>query len=297
MVLPNGFENDFVPVGAAFTKTRRLARTRIINIVSALTGEPLAEDTLIVSTSGRNDYRCKGFDVYLEALVRLERKLQAADYQGNVIALMEVPCWLFGPRKDLQERLGSKEQATEPLDLPIITHDLYNLNEDRILCTMKSLGLTNEKGSKVKAVLVPCYLEGNDGIFNLPYYDLLSANDLAVYPSYYEPWGYTPLEACAFKTPCVTTDLSGFGQWVNQVLGREGTLSDGVAVLHRTDNNYFDVADGVAAAIATVLNADKKQRDAMRRKAAALADKAQWKHFIKHYYEAYAFALKKATIQ
>ena len=198
VVLPNGFENDFVPVGAAFTKTRRLARTRIINIVSALTGEPLAEDTLIVSTSGRNDYRCKGFDVYLEALVRLERKLQATDYQGNVIALMEVPCWLFGPRQDLQERLGSKEQATEPLDLPIITHDLYNLNEDRILCTMKSLGLTNEKGSKVKAVLVPCYLEGNDGIFNLPYYDLLSANDLAVYPSYYEPWGYTPLEACAF---------------------------------------------------------------------------------------------------
>ena len=296
VVLPNGFENDFVPVGAAFTKTRRLARTRIINIVSALTGEPLAEDTLIVSTSGRNDYRCKGFDVYLEALVRLERNLQAADYKGNVIALMEVPCWLFGPRKDLQERLTSKEQATEPLELPIITHDLYNLNEDRILCTMKSLGLTNEKGSKVKAVLVPCYLEGNDGIFNLPYYDLLSANDLAVYPSYYEPWGYTPLEACAFKTPCVTTDLSGFGQWVNQVLGREGTLSDGVAVLHRTDNNYFDVADGVAAAIATVLNADKKQRDAMRRKAAALADKAQWKHFIKHYYEAYAFALKKATL-
>ena len=297
VVLPNGFENDFVPVGAAFTKTRRLARTRIINIVSALTGEPLAEDTLIVSTSGRNDYRCKGFDVYLEALVRLERNLQAADYKGNVIALMEVPCWLFGPRQDLQERLTSKEQATEPLELPIITHDLYNLNEDRILCTMKSLGLTNEKGSKVKAVLVPCYLEGNDGIFNLPYYDLLSANDLAVYPSYYEPWGYTPLEACAFKTPCVTTDLSGFGQWVNQVLGHEGTLTDGVAVLHRTDNNYFDVADGVATAIETVLLADKKQRDAMRRKAAALADKAQWKHFIKHYYEAYAFALKKATIK
>ena len=80
------------------------------------------------------------------------------------------------------------------------------------------------------------------------------------------------------------------------MVGHEGTLTDSVAVLHRTDNNYFDVADGVAAAIETVLLADKKQRDAMRRKAAALADKAQWKHFIKHYYEAYAFALKKATI-
>ena len=292
VVLPNGFENDFVPKGGQFTSVRRKARRRILDVATALTGDRLPDDTLIVSTSGRNDYRCKGFDVFLETMAQLKAQLAEADSSARVLALIEVPCWLKGPRADLQNALAEGvKSAAAPLPNPIITHDLWNLNEDRIVRQMWQLGLNNLPTDKVKVILVPCYLEGKDGIFDMPYYHLLAANDLALYPSYYEPWGYTPLESCAFHTPCVTTDLSGFGQWVNEVLGREGELADGVKVIHRTDGNFFEVSAEMCATIRTMLDMTAKERTAARNNAARLADKAQWKNFIKYYYQAYDFAL------
>lgn len=297
VVLPNGFELDFVPKATEFSRQRRDARRRILQTASALTGEALPEDTLIISTSGRNDFRCKGFDVYLEAMKQLRDRLRGSD--RRVVSLIEVPCWLLGPRKDVQERLqaieaGKLQLPASPLDTPMISHDLYNLNEDRILCLIKQLGLFNSQDDAVKVILVPCYLDGNDGIFNLHYYEMLTANDLTIYPSYYEPWGYTPLESVAFKTPCITTDLSGFGQWVNEVLGREGTIADGVAVLRRDDRNYYECAAAICDNIESVMNASHTEMDNMRRSASKFATKAQWKNFIKYYYEAYDFALQRS---
>lgn len=301
VVLPNGFENDFVPKGSAFTAKRKAARKKILQVASALCGQEIKDSTLIVSTSGRNDFRCKGFDVYLEALAQLNSRLRnrmaidgevVMETSTRVLALIEVPCWTIGPRKDLLDKLNGESEIGE-LDNPMITHDLYNLNEDRILCLIKSLGLWNTSEDPVKVLLVPCYLEGQDGIFDMPYYDILTANDLCIYPSYYEPWGYTPLESCAFKTPCITTDLSGFGQWVNSLLGHNGELEDGVKVLHRTDMNYFEVSREICLTIEQILHSDKAERDAMRKNAARIAEKAQWKYFIKHYYEAYKWALQK----
>lgn len=298
VVLPNGFENDFVPKGAAFTKKRKEARQCILNVASKLIGEELDDTTLIVSTSGRNDFRCKGFDVYMEALAQLNARMktlaQAEEelVSQKVLALIEVPCWTKEPRQDLLARLNGTDKSEGGLHTPMITHDLHNLNEDRILCLIKQLGLWNTKNDAVKVILVPCYLEGADGIFNMPYYELLTANDLCLYPSYYEPWGYTPLESCAFKAPCITTDLSGFGQWVNDVLGYQGELSDGVKVIHRDDDNYFDVSREMCEAIEAMMRMPLKDRATLCKKAAALADKAQWKNFIKHYFEAYDFALR-----
>lgn len=295
VVLPNGFELDFVPKGTAFTSKRRQARQRIFQVAKALTGQTFDNDTLIISTSGRNDFRCKGFDVYMEAMKQLNEQLRGTNQQ--VLSLIEVPCWLLGPRTDVQERLqlkGKKAEAINtPLHTPIISHDLYNLNEDRIVNLIKSMGFEDCTNNNVKVILVPCYLDGNDGIFNLHYYDLLTANDLTIYPSYYEPWGYTPLESVAFKTPCITTDLSGFGQWVDSVLGRTGTLTDGVSVLHRDDNNYFECAAEICQVIQQFMNSPKADRDKMRRNAAKFANKAQWENFATDYYKAYEFALNK----
>lgn len=290
VVLPNGFEPDFVPRGAAFTRKRKAGRARILQVADALMGTRLPDDTLIVATSGRNDFRCKGFDVYLEALSRLSQQ----PAERPVLALIEVPCWLKEPRADLQTRLASGQSAGAPLDSPNITHWLYNMDEDRILSLMRQKGLVNAPASRVKVLLVPCYLDGRDGIFNLPYYDLLIASDLCVYPSYYEPWGYTPLEAAAFKIPCVTTDLSGFGQWVDTTLGHAAGLADGVEVIHRTDLNYFDVVEAICQSVRQIAAAPAAELTAMRRRAAALAERAQWKHFIRYYYEAYDFALRHA---
>lgn len=294
VILPNGFDGATVPAGSAFTAKRKAARQRLLRVAAALTGEQLPADTLILSTSGRNDYRCKGFDVFLEAMASLNDTLRrdALHPSRRILALLEVPCWMKQPRTDLAARLEKNGKYTTPLEMPYITHELYNTDEDRIVGTLRTLGLTDPT-APVKAVLIPCYLDGNDGIVGMDYYDLLTANDLCVYPSYYEPWGYTPLEACAYHTPCITTDLSGFGQWVNEILGHEATIDDGVEVIHRDDDNYGDVADTIARTTLRMLTATTAARTKMARAAARLADKAAWKNFIRYYYKAYDVAMAK----
>ena len=159
---------------------------------------------------------------------------------------------------------------------------------------MKFYDMHNRHEDNVKVVFLPCYLDGKDGILNLTYYDVVLGNDLCIYPSYYEPWGYTPLEAVAFKVPCVTTDLSGFGLWANKVFGHTGELADGVKVIHRTDYNYSEVADYIKDTVADFSSMTKTQVEACRKQADALSKKALWKEFIKYYYEAYDIALRHA---
>jgi glycosyltransferase involved in cell wall biosynthesis len=119
--------------------------------------------------------------------------------------------------------------------------------------------------------------------------------DLTAYPSYYEPWGYTPTESVAFHVPCITTDLAGFGQWVNSMKGAEGTLQDGVRVIHRTDYNYSDVANAIKSTIEEFANLSPEAVETIRNNAFAIAEKAQWKNFIQYYYNAYDIALRKAA--
>ena len=201
VVLPNGFDNSFVPKGAAFTRKRKAARKRLLEVANALLGEQLDDDTLIVSTSGRYEFRNKGIDVFVEAMNRL---LRDRDLKKNVVAFIEVPGWVGEPRKDLQERLQNGGQYDTPLDVPQVTHWLHNMSHDNVLGMLKYYDMHNRKDDRVKVIFLPCYLDGKDGIMNLTYYDVVLGNDLCIYPSYYEPWGYTPLEAVAFKVPCIT---------------------------------------------------------------------------------------------
>ena len=291
VVLPNGFDNSFVPSTAKFTRKRNAARRKMLDVANALLGEDLGDDTLLVSTSGRYEFRNKGIDVFVEAMNRL---LRDRDLKKKVVAFIEVPGWVGEPRKDLQERLKSGKKYDTPLDVPQVTHWLHNMSHDNVLGMMKYYDMHNRKDEMVKVIFLPCYLDGNDGIVNLTYYDIVLGNDLCIYPSYYEPWGYTPLEAIAFKVPCITTDLAGFGLWANSVFGKSGEIEDGVKVIHRTDYNYSEVADIIKETVADFSNMPKKQVDACRKNAGELSKKALWSEFIKYYYEAYDIALGKA---
>ena len=291
VVLPNGFDNSFVPKAAQFTKKRKAARKRLLDVANALLGEQLDDDTLIVSTSGRYEFRNKGIDVFVEAMNRL---LRDKDLKKKVVAFIEVPGWVGEPRKDLQERLESGQQYDTPLDVPQVTHWLHNMSHDNVLGMLKYFDMHNRKEDNVKVIFLPCYLDGKDGILNMTYYDVVLGNDLCIYPSYYEPWGYTPLEAVAFKVPCITTDLAGFGLWANTVFGKYGEIEDGVKVIHRTDYNYSEVADAIKDTVAEFSGYTKKQVDECRKKADALSRKALWSEFIRYYYEAYDIALRKA---
>ena len=300
VVLPNGFDDSFVPSAAQFTRKRKAARKRLLDVANALLGEQLDDDTLIVSTSGRYEFRNKGIDVFVEAMNRL---LREKDLKKKVVAFIEVPGWVGEPRKDLQERLQkiqntpSNQSAPKfdtPLEVPQVTHWLHNMSHDNVLGMMKYYDMHNRKDERVKVIFLPCYLDGKDGILNMSYYDIVLGNDLCIYPSYYEPWGYTPLEAVAFKVPCITTDLAGFGQWANQENGGRSEIIDGVKVIHRTDYNYSEVADAIKDTVAEFSSFDAKQVNKARSNADKLSKKALWSQFITYYYQAYDIALRKA---
>ena len=291
VVLMNGFENDFVPKGATFTGKRKRARQLMMRMASCLLGEEFDEDTLIVGTSGRYEFKNKGINVFLESLNRLNRD---KNLKKKVLAFVNVPSWVGDPREDLQQRMKKKDaKYSEPLQCPFITHWLHNMTHDQVLDMLKYLGMGNRAEDKVKVIFVPCYLDGQDGILNKHYYDIIIGQDLSVYPSYYEPWGYTPLESVAFHVPTITTDLAGFGLWVNSLKNQHG-IDDGVEVLHRSDYNYSEVADGIKDTISSFSSKEETEIKSIRKRAAQVAEQALWKHFIKYYYEAYDIALRNA---
>ena len=293
VILENGFEKDFVPTGKTFAEKREAARAARLRVASALTGDAIADDALIIGIGGRMEMRNKGIDMFIEAMAKLNA---CEELERDVVAFIDVPAWSDVAREDLLHRLHSEGTAwNSPLPNPYLTHNLNNFYEDAIACSIRNYYLDNRSGkNRVKVIYVPCYLKGNDGIFNMDYYDVLIGNDLNVYPSYYEPWGYTPLESAAFSIPTVTTDLTGFGLWVNSELGRTGKLADGVEVVCRNDSNYFDAVEEITKTICIFAKLSEKEVADCRKKAAKMAEKALWKHFIRNYRDAYDFALKAA---
>lgn len=289
VVTPNGFEQNFVPA----TKTklalaREAARRRILDVVSALTGQNMDDDTFIVATSGRNEYRNKGIDLFLDAVNRLGE----IDPQRRVLALILVPAWVKEARADLKEAMSAPYRNA--LNEPIITHWLNNQDSDSIICRIRSLGFENGSASRVMAVYVPCYLNGGDGVVDMSYYDVIPGLDATVFPSYYEPWGYTPLESVAFGVPTVTTTLSGFGQWILSQY-ENGFESCGVMVIDRGDFNYDQVKEDIAVSLRGLTEEGAKALSGIQRAAMSTAKDASWTNFIKDYYEAFDVALGNAA--
>lgn len=291
IVTPNGFEPNFVPEGKEYTKKRAEARNTLINVTEKLLGCPISPDALLVSTSGRYEYRNKGIDVFIEAMNRVRN---SGELQREVVAFIMVPAWVRDARADLKEVIKKNIKTTSPLQMPFITHWMNLMDQDKVLNYISHAGFTNQASEKLKIIFVPCYLDGRDGIFNKPYYDLLIGMDATVYPSYYEPWGYTPLESVAFGIPTITTNLAGFGLWAEKSVSGKN-ISDGVAVIERTDFNYFDVADAITSSILLLVKKDKKEIEEIRKRCFELAKKAEWSKFIVYYQTAFSNALKTAA--
>jgi len=291
VVTVNGFEDGFLPAPDKSDAVRRDARRCILSVANRLFGTDWGDETVIVATGGRYEYRNKGIDLFIESMRRLRDGGKTAD--AHILALINVPAWVMEPRRDLQDRVNMCDADTSPLPMPLVTHWLHNMSEDRVVCALQAQGFRNAQDDNIKVLFVPCYLDGNDGIFNRTYYDLLIGQDMAVFPSYYEPWGYTPLESAAFCVPTVTSDLAGFGLWVNTLLKREAQLEDGIKVIHRTDSNWNEAADDICDQIVKWVEKDCSERESIRLKAGKIAKKALWKHFVKYYLEAYSVALDK----
>ena len=286
VVTPNGFEPDFVPREKLYTEKRNIARKTLLNMAEKLLGETIDPQAFLISTSGRHEYRNKGIDVFIDVANQLRN---SNELTREVIAFIMVPSWVYAFRADLKEVIDKNIQTTEPLQTPFLTHWLHQMNEDRVMNFISNAGFSNNHSEKLKIIFIPCYLDGQDGILNASYYDLLIGMDATVFPSYYEPWGYTPLESIAFGIPTITTDLAGFGLWAkNQI--RNNSIEEGVSVIHRTDDNYLEVVSIISETLLELIKKDKTTIEMIKKKCFDLAAKAEWKEFITHYYSAYDIA-------
>jgi phosphorylase/glycogen(starch) synthase len=286
LVTPNGFEDDFVWRGAEFDKKRSEARDIMIRVAEACWSHKFAGEPLIVGTSGRYEFKNKGLDVFIASL----KKLAATHRDREILAYITVPAGNDGPRKDLVAHLADPTSEIDGSQLKYATHYLSNPQWDPIVQAVSNSVLLTEDSS-VKIIFVPTYLDGADGIFNKHYYELLVGMDLTVYASYYEPWGYTPLESVAFSVPTVTTTLAGFGAWAH----KEDSANDGVRVVKRTDDNEAEVAERIAFLVNEFSSKTASQIDKVRSDARRLADAAEWEKFITYYIAAYRIAAENSA--
>ncbi len=287
IVTPNGFEDSFVPGKESFEEKRSSARAKLRKAAEAVLGYPLAEDCLFIANSGRYEFRNKGLDIFIDSLGKINDK---ENLRKECVAFIMMPAYHKGPRQDIVD-IMYKDGPGNGIDR-YLTHCLHYPSSDPILQRIRSNNLTNDQSSRVKVIFVPSYLNGNDGIFNMPYYDLLIGFDLSVFPSYYEPWGYTPLESLMFSIPTVTTSLSGFGLWVKTYFKEPG---NGIAVIERTDDNESEVINEIKDFILKFAGLSKTEIAAARKKAHEISRIAMWDTLVKNYFDAYEIALKNSS--
>ena len=288
VVTPNGFEPNFVPKTVKYNKLRKEGRSTLLKVANAIVGENKYDDnTFFIATSGRHEYRNKGLDLFLDSVAKIGEKLPK---NAKAVAFIFVPAWVKGPSGTLQHRLGMNDAADDNAP-SYLTHRLNNEDSDEVCVRIRTL--EEQKAlEKIKVIYAPCYLDGNDGIFNIAYYDILPALDLTIFPSYYEPWGYTPMESVAFGVPTITDDKAGFGQWVAD--NYSPTLkSCGVAVIPRTDSNYAEACDQIATKALSYMKESVAERSKARHASFLTAAKADWKFFMENYDQAFEVAVAR----
>jgi len=283
IVTPNGFEDSFVPAREVFEERRKAARAKLVSVAEAVIGYSLPKDCVLVVNSGRYEYRNKGVDIFIDALGEMQRM---NNIEKECVAFILIPAYHKGPRQDIIDVLYNNGPGNG--GDRYLTHSLHYPQTDPVLNNIKINNLTNDKDSKVKIIFAPSYLNGNDGVFNMAYFDLLIGFDLSVFPSYYEPWGYTPLESLMFSIPTVTTSLSGFGLWVKNYFKNPG---NGIAVVERNDDNEIQVVTEIRNFMSMFLSLNAAKIKEAREKAHEVSRIAMWDSLVELYFTAYEQAL------
>jgi len=280
-ILPNGLDLELI--GAlSRTPARGEVRAQLARLAGALAGEDVS-DAAFLATSGRYEFHNKGLDVLLEAAARLERGAGR-----RLVVFLLVPGGSSGLLRDLRLRLAGEAPWDGPLG--VTTHELFDRENDPIVRRCADLGLANKVGSRIKIVHVPAYLPAGAPL-DLSYEATLAAMDLSAFPSFYEPWGYTPAESLAVGVPTITTDHAGFGVWAR---GEGVGPAGGVTVLTRARRSDGEVAEALALEIERQL-ASNRSGDEQRAACRAAAEKLAWSSLIRPYEDAFRVALRSGS--
>jgi phosphorylase/glycogen(starch) synthase len=284
LITPNGLDVEHIPDLAADRSAARKSRKRLLAAATRFLRRDFPANTRIMLISGRYEYHNKGIDVFLEALGRLNTE-QGPD--ETVLVFL----FVLGGYTDLIPSLQSDTARPDPGNPPIATHRLHNEASDPILRACDRLGLRNLPQNRVQVIFIPAYLNGHDGLIDMTYYEALAGCDLGVFPSYYEPWGYTPLESAAHAIPTITTDQAGFGLWAQRVAGECG----GIILLKHLGQPIEAITDNLQGIFRTFLAMKEEEVQCMRADARAVACRANWKEFYRKYTEAYERAVAAAA--
>jgi glycogen(starch) synthase len=298
------------------------------------------DNTIYFFTSGRYEYRNKGFDVTLKALKLLNRMMVHEGIDKTVVMffITKRPTWSINPEvlesrgvmqeikrncesieKQLGERLfhaaaSSKDEHKLP-DLNaliddywklryrrtiqswktnqwpiIVTHNLIDDIDDELLNYLRNEQMVNSPLDRVKMVYHPDFIDSTNPLFGMDYGQFVRGCHLGIFPSYYEPWGYTPLECVARGVPTVTSDLSGFGKYVeNMDTGHE---DKGVYVMQRSKETEKKSVENLAKYLLHFVKSNRRYRMFQRNKLEDFSEDFDWKVLMSAYDESYSHALK-----
>jgi glycogen synthase len=296
------------------------------------------DKTLYFFTSGRYEYKNKGFDLTLEALSRLNWKLKNMKSDMTVVMffITKQPYTSISPKvlesravmeeirktcdaiaEEVREKLFNSAAASLDYKLPylnefvsdywrlrlrrtlqtwqskgnppMVTHDLVNPQRDEIMNFAQTAKLTNHADDPVKIIYHPDFISPMNPLFGIEYADFVRGCHLGVFPSYYEPWGYTPLECVASGVPAVTSDLSGFGNYVQETLPNHN--DSGIYVSERQNLSFEAQAEELAEIMLRFVRLSRKERINLRNRVEASAEHFDWKNLAEHYDMAYTLAI------
>lgn len=270
-----------------FNSVRENSRNKVFEIIDALSGTDVPRDSMLIINSGRYEFKNKGIDLYIKALGRLNKD---GNLKKNIVAVIAVPGNIASPSKDLSKRLAGEMEIKGHTDYPT-THYIFDYQYDSVLNSLRENGLQNDADDKVKVIFIPAYLNGRDGIVNIPYDEFLYAFDLSVFPSYYEPWGYTPLESVAHSIPTLTSDVSGFGMFVKENMPE----NEAVNIIHRDEQNGDAAIEEISNAILRMASKNENEIEELRKEALKVASALRWKELVSNYLQAYDIAIEKLS--
>lgn len=187
-------------------------------------------------------------------------------------------------RNDLHLLLSRMPSGVRPAISPF---DLREGDNDALIQTAHQYGLRNEESDRVKILFFPIYFDGFDGVFNLPLYDIISGCHLGVFPSFYEPWGYTPMESLAMSVPAVTSTLAGFGR---AAATKKSALPSGVFVVDRNKDDEEAEAAQLSSILRIGLDEDERAWLLRRMAAYLTVQDFDWSILYKNYLDAYELA-------
>eukprot|EP00118_Oscarella_pearsei_P019760 m.211752 g.211752 ORF g.211752 m.211752 type:complete len:676 (+) comp39760_c1_seq95:1745-3772(+) len=174
---------------------------------------------------------------------------------------------------------------------PVVTHNMVDDSSDPILNQIRTVQLFNHRSDRVKVIFHPQFLSSTNPLFAMDYEEFVRGCHMGVFPSYYEPWGYTPAECTVMGIPSVTTNLSGFGCFMAQQI--TVPHSYGIYIVDRRFKSPDESIDQLTGYLYDFCKLTRRQRIIQRNRTERLSELLDWNHLIVYYKYARRLALHK----